>query len=70
MPKYDILILEINNEVVEEIRIFGKNNIKATVEEFKKAYNLSKGDDYVFYLILQSKMNRYTQEKNILNLKQ
>lgn len=58
MPKYNILTLEIENETVESIRIFGSNQVKQQVEEFKKAYNLSKGDNYVFYLVMQSKMNK------------
>lgn len=54
---YDILTLEISSEIVEKVRIWGMENIKITVAEFKMVYNLSKGDDYIFYITRQSKMN-------------
>lgn len=65
--KYDILTLEIENELVESIRIFGRNQVKQTVDEFKKAYNLTQGDNYVFYLVMQSKMNK--KENDFVNNK-
>lgn len=58
MPTYDILTLEVDNVIVERIRVYGKTYVKQTVDEFKKAYNLSKGDNYIFYLVMQSKMNK------------
>lgn len=57
MENYQLLILEIDDEKVEEIRVFSETTTKKAVIDFKEVYHLKDNDNYCFYIIAQSKMN-------------
>lgn len=67
MPEdyYDILYLEINNVVVDKVRFFGNAHMRGQIEKLKTVWLLNEitdkksNDNYLFYIVRQSRLNNY-----------
>ena len=58
MENYQLLILEIDNIKVEEIRVFSETTVKKLLIDLKEVYHIKETDtNHLFYCIAQSKMN-------------
>jgi hypothetical protein len=44
-----ILDLEVDGVLVERIKYFGPMDMQRKIDEYKRVYHLSEGDDYEFY---------------------
>lgn len=60
MTKYGVLSLLINDEKVDEKRVFSEEETKRSVVNFKEIHHIKPDTDYCFILTFQSKMNKTT----------
>ena len=59
----DTLYLEINGEIVEAVKVFGKTDEQRNVTGLEKSYNLKPTDNYKFFYKKFSLMNGKTEEQ-------
>ena len=57
MTIFGLLSLFIDNEKVDEVRVFSEDETNRAVKSLKEFHNIVDTDDYDFILIFQSKMN-------------
>ena len=57
MTIFGLLSLFIDNEKVDEVRVFSEDEPNRAVKSLKEFHNIVDTDDYDFILIFQSKMN-------------
>ncbi len=59
MTRFGLLSLEINNEKVDEIRVFSEEEVTRSVKNLKEIHHINLVIDYwCFTLTFQSKMNK------------